>query len=402
VLSAISCTLQGVVADPVRSSWFDGMKVLDLIPDREALITPDYYKRKNVLVQTGSSNNDAAETSKEAGKQVDTRIRSMVDQINWEYAVIERLDRNKLSTQLIPFNLGKAVLQKDPAHNLALLPGDVVTILSQTDLRLPQERQSRLVRLEGEVAAPGVYQAMAGETLPQLIKRIGGLTPEAYVFGTELSRESVKTRQQQNLDTLIRRLEAQSQSQQGSLVANRNNTGAADQTAAILQLQQAQLKSQIERLKSFKSNGRMSLELDPRNPSLAALPDLPLEDGDRIMVPSTPGFVAAFGSVNNENMFIYRNGKTVGDVIKSAGLTEDAEPSQAFVLRADGSIIARNDRSGWFGSNFESVAMMPGDTLVVPAQMDRESRYNAIIRGFKDWTQILANLGLGVAALNSL
>jgi protein involved in polysaccharide export with SLBB domain len=399
---ANAVTLQGVVADPVRSSWFDGMKVLDLIPDREALITPDYYKRKNVLVQTGSSNIDAAETSKEAGKQVDTRIRSMVDQINWEYAVIERLDRNKLSTQLIPFNLGKAVLQKDPAHNLALLPGDVVTILSQTDLRLPQERQSRLVRLEGEVAAPGVYQAMAGETLPQLIKRIGGLTPEAYVFGTELSRESVKTRQQQNLDTLIRRLEAQSQSQQGSLVANRNNSGAADQTAAILQLQQAQLKSQIERLKSFKSNGRMSLELDPRNPSLAALPDLPLEDGDRIMVPSTPGFVAAFGSVNNENMFIYRNGKTVGDVIKSAGLTEDAEPSQAFVLRADGSIIARNDRSGWFGSNFESVAMMPGDTLVVPAQMDRESRYNAIIRGFKDWTQILANLGLGVAALNSL
>jgi len=399
---ANAVTLQGVVADPVRSSWFDGMKVLDLIPDREALITPDYYKRKNVLVQTGSSNIDAAETSKEAGKQVDTRIRSMVDQINWEYAVIERLDRNKLSTQLIPFNLGKAVLQKDPAHNLALLPGDVVTILSQTDLRLPQERQSRLVRLEGEVAAPGVYQAMAGETLPQLIKRIGGLTPEAYVFGTELSRESVKTRQQQNLDTLIRRLEAQSQSQQGSLVANRNNTGAADQTAAILQLQQAQLKSQIERLKSFKSNGRLALELDPRNPSLAALPDLPLEDGDRIMVPSTPGFVAAFGSVNNENMFIYRNGKTVGDVIKSAGLTEDAEPSQAFVLRADGSIISRNDRSGWFGSNFESVAMMPGDTLVVPAQMDRESRYNAIIRGFKDWTQILANLGLGVAALTSL
>jgi protein involved in polysaccharide export with SLBB domain len=243
---------------------------------------------------------------------------------------------------------------------------------------------------------------MAGETLPQLIKRVGGLTPEAYVFGTELSRESVKTRQQQNLDTLIRRLEAQSQSQQGSLVANRTNAGTADQTATILQLQQTQLKSQIERLKSFKSNGRLALELDPRNPSLAALPDLPLEDGDRILVPSTPGFVAAFGSVNNENMFIYRNGKTVGDVIKSAGLTEDAEPDQAFVLRADGSIIARNDRSGWFGSNFESVAMMPGDTLVVPAQMDRESRYNAIIRGFKDWTQILSNFGLGVAALNSL
>jgi polysaccharide biosynthesis/export protein len=27
------------------------MRVSDLIPDREALITPDYYKRKNKLVQ---------------------------------------------------------------------------------------------------------------------------------------------------------------------------------------------------------------------------------------------------------------------------------------------------------------------------------------------------------------
>ncbi|MBV5347074.1 sugar transporter, partial [bacterium] len=89
-------------------------------------------------------------------------------------------------------------------------------------------------------------------------------------------------------------------------------------------------------------------------------------------------------------------------VIKSAGLTEDAEPTQAFVLRADGSIIARNERSGWFGGGFDSVAMMPGDTVVVPAMMDRESRYNAFVRGAKDWTQILANLGLGVAAINSI
>jgi len=413
---ANAVTLQGVVAERIRSSWFEGMKILDLIPDREALITSDYYKRKNMLVQkievTPASESDGNKPSdqikeselrsKEAGKQVDSRIRSMVDQINWDYAVIERLDRNKLSNQLIPFNLGKAIIQKDPVHNLALLPGDVVTILSQTDLRLPQARQLRLVRVEGEVAAPGVYQALPGETLPQLVRRIGGLSADAYVFGTEFNRESIKKRQQENLDTLIRRLEAQSQSQQGATVANRNSSGTTDQTAAILQLQQAQLRTQIERLKTFKSNGRMALELDPAGQSLAALPDLLLEDGDRIMVPSTPGFVSAFGSVNNENVFIYKSGKTVGDVIKSAGLTEDAEPSQAFVLRADGSIIARNDRSRWFGSNFESVAMMPGDTLVVPAQLDRETRYNAFIRGAKDWTQILANLGLGVAALNSL
>ncbi len=391
---ANAVTLQGAVAAPLRYRWFEGMKILDLIPERDALITGDYYKRKNLLVQN-------AEAAQAAGGNVATRIRSMADQINWDYAVIERLDRSKLTTELIPFNLGKAVLQRDPAYNLPLQAGDVVTILSQSDLRLSQDRQTRLVRVEGEVAAPGVYPAAPGETLPQLLTRIGGLTPQAYVFGAELNRESVRTRQQENLNVLIRRLEAQAQAQTATLLANRSAADVA-QAQALQQQQQVQLKSQIERLKSFKSNGRLALELDPQGHTLAALPNLALEDGDRILIPSTPGFVSAFGSVNNENVFIYKPGKTVGDVLKSAGLTEDAEPSQAFVLRADGSIIARRDRGGLFGGSFESLDVMPGDTVVVPAMIDRESRYNFVTRALKDWTQIFANFGLGVAAINSI
>lgn len=387
-------TLQGTVAAPLRYRWFEGMKILDLIPERDALITGDYYKRKNLLVQ----NTEAAQV---AGGTIATRTRSLADQINWDYAVIERMDRNKLTTDLIPFNLGKAVLQRDPAHNLPLQAGDVITILNQNDLRVPQDRQTRLVRVEGEVAVPGVYQTLPGETLPQLLRRVGGLTPQAYVFGTEFNRESVRTRQQENLDTLTRRLEAQLQTQASTVLANRGSDNAA-QTQALQQQQQAQLRSQIDRLKSFKSNGRLALELDPQAQTLATLPALPLEDGDRILIPPMPGFVSAFGSVNNENVFIYKPGKTVGEVLKSAGLTEDAEPGEAFVLRADGSIIARRDHSGLFGGNFEAIQVMPGDTVVVPAQLNRESRYNFVTRVLKDWTQILANFGLGVAAINTL
>lgn len=391
---ANAVTLQGAVAEPLRHPWREGMRILDLIPEREALITPDYYKRKNLLVQS-------ATLAAEAGAKVESRVRHLAEPINWDYAVIERLDPERLTTQLIPFNLGKAVLQRDPAHNLPLQPGDVVSILSQNDLRLPVGRQARLVRVEGEVAAPGVYQAQPGETLPQLLQRIGGLTPQAYVFGTEFNRESVRKRQQENLDTLIRRLEAQLQSQAASASANLRTDNPA-QAQALQQQQQAQLKSQIDRLKSASSNGRVALELNPEQAGgLAALPALPLEDGDRILVPAAPGFVAALGSVNNENVFIHKPGKTVGDVIKSAGLTEDAEPSQAFVLRADGSIVARRDHGGFF-SGFESLALMPGDTVVVPAQIDRENRYNFWTRVLKDWTQIFANLGLGVAAINSI
>jgi len=414
---ANAVTLQGVVAEPLRYSWFEGMRLLDLIPDRDALISADYYKRKNLLVQNTEQSRekdlnrsprdqrDQRETvdNQQAETNITALLRSKVDQINWEYAVIKRMDRSKLSTQLIPFNLGKMVLNKDPAHNLVLQAGDVVTIFSQKDLRLPQERITRMVQVEGEVAAPGLYQALPGETLPELLKRVGGITPQAYVFGLEFSRVSVRTRQQENLDTLIRRLESQAQGKGATLTANLG-ADRADQAQVIQQQQQqqAQLNAQIARLRTLQSNGRVSLELDPQTHTLASIPDLPLEDGDRIVVPSTPGFVAAFGSVNNENVFIYRQGKTVADILASAGLTEDAEPSQAFVLRADGSIIARQDRSDFFGGSFESMQVMPGDTVVVPAQIDRESRYNAIVRGAKDWTQILSNFGLGVVALSRI
>lgn len=388
---ANAVTLQGVVAEPLRYRWFEGMTILDLIPNRDALITPDYYKRQNTLVQVGQA-------TKQSGANLSDRMRQMVDQINWDYAVIERLDRDKLTTTLIPFNLGRAVIQRDATQNLVLLAGDTVTILSQNDLRLPQNRQSRLVRVEGEVAAPGIYQALPGETLPQLVQRIGGLTPQAYVFGTELNRESVRQRQQENLDVLIRRLESQAQTQAVSTATNLSGDRTA-QGQALLQQQQQQVRGQIERLKAAKSNGRVAMELSPEAPTL---PPLPLEDGDRISVPATPAFVSAFGSVNNENVFIYKPNKTVADVMKSAGLAEDAEPDQAFVLRADGSIVAKRDTGGLFGSSFESLRLLPGDTVVVPAQLDRESRYNFVTRALKDWTLILSNFGLGVAALKTL
>jgi protein involved in polysaccharide export with SLBB domain len=353
---------------------------------------------------------------RDAGNRINERVRAQVDQINWDYAVIERLNKTDLRTELIPFNLGKAVIQRDPAHNLELQVGDVVTIMSSTDVRLPSERQIRLVRLEGEVAAPGVYQAMPGETLPQLIVRAGGLTPQAYVYGIEFTRESVRQQQQKNLDQVIRRLEFQAQSASATLAANLTGDRAA-QAATLQQQQQAQQRAQIDRLKTLRSEGRVSLELDPekttsltqRNTGSSAqelrtalneLPSVPLLDGDAIVVPSQPAFVAAAGSVLNENVILFKPGRTVGDLIKTAGLTEDANDKQTFVLRADGSILSRR-QAGLFNS-FESLKVMPGDTLIVPQKVDRETSYNFLVRGLRDWTQIFSNLGIGAAAIRTL
>ena len=391
---ANAVTLQGTVAQALRHPWAANMRVSDLIPEREALITPYYYKRKNKLVQ--GLDEEKLKDTKDAGANVATRINSMVDQINWDYAVVERLNTKDLRAELIPFNLGKAVLQKDPAHNLVLLPGDVVTILSSTDVQLPSDRKTRMVRIEGEVLAPGVYQTLPGETLPQLLQRVGGLTAQAYLYGTEFTRESVRKQQQENLDQVIRRLEAQGVSAGATLAANLTGDRAA-QAATLQQQQQQQQQAQINRLKAMKSKGRVSLELVPDKLSL---PNLPLEDGDTILIPTLPAFVAAAGSVNNDNVFIYRPGKTVAEVLASAGLNEDSEASEAFVLRADGSIFSRK-AAGWL-SSFESTKLMPGDTVVVPSKVDRESGYNMLMRGLRDWTQIFSNLGIGAAAIRTL
>ena len=110
-------------------------------------------------------------------------------------------------TRLIPFDLGKLVRENDERQNLELQSGDVVTIFSQGDIRVPQMQQTRFVRLEGEFNAPGIYSVGPGETLGQIIQKAGGLTPQAYLFGAEFLRESVREDQQRRLDKYVQDLE---------------------------------------------------------------------------------------------------------------------------------------------------------------------------------------------------
>ena len=120
-------------------------------------------------------------------------------EINWDYAVIQRLNVEDLTTHLVPFNLGKAIAG-DPTQNVDLQPGDIVTIFSQADMQVPTESQIKYVRLEGEFKSAGVYQAEPGEKLRHLIRRVGGLSPQAYLYGAELDRESTREDQQKRLE----------------------------------------------------------------------------------------------------------------------------------------------------------------------------------------------------------
>jgi hypothetical protein len=54
-------------------------------------------------------------------------------------------------------------------------------------------------------------------------------------------------------------------------------------------------------------------------------------------------------------------------------------------------------QGGWWNGldEFQQLAALPGDTLFVPEKLDRVSW----VQAGKDWTQILYQFGIGIAAL---
>ena len=389
---ANAVTLRGNVASPLRYAFKPGMKVSDLIPEPAALIMGDYYKRKNILVQYERGTGVSAERTL-------TETKRDLTEINWAYASVERADRQAINTRLITFNLGKAIKDKDPAHDLALQPGDVVTVFGVDDLPVPKASRSQYVKVTGEVRAPGVYELKVGETLPQLIERAaGGFTREAYVYGTVFLRESARQQQQANLDTAVRRLEAQLSNQSSTALQNQSDS----RSAQSLQAQAAAQQQLLARVRGLKANGRVALDLLPQE---RRLPPLALEDGDVIAVPSRSDFVAVFGAVLSENNFLYKPNLTLGDYLERSGPTREADIDSVFLIRADGSVLANPARLstfGWGQRSFLKLPLNPGDSVFVPEVVDRRTAYNQFVDGAKDWTQLLFQLGLGAAAVKTL
>ena len=130
----------------------------------------------NQMSATSASVGSISVTSSSAGQfKPRNDVKLSEPDIDWNYAVIERQSKENLTTSLLPFNLGKLVLEGDASQNLELLPGDVVTVFSKADIRVPQAQQTRYVRLEGEVVSSGVYSVLPGETLRHLVERAGGV-----------------------------------------------------------------------------------------------------------------------------------------------------------------------------------------------------------------------------------
>ena len=426
-------TLRGNVANPGRYMWHAGMRVTDLIPDKELLITRDYWLKRSRLALPdpieattspagsegslqissspatgggstgGSSSGTRANSSASGGGNSVAAALSAGDSlfvprtdvvlsapdIDWSYAVIERQNAGDLKTMLIPFNLGRAVLDGDATQNLELLANDVVTIFSTADLRVPIAQQTRFVRLEGEFIGAGVYSVKPGETLRQLVVRAGGLTQDAYLYASEFTRQSTRRVERQRLNDYADQLEAQV----SAVTAGNTSRALTDRDAAAAESSATGARAAITRLRQLDPLGRIVLQLKPDSEGVNSLPELALEDGDRFIVPKIPSNVYVEGQVYSANAFVFTPGRRTANYLKLAGGPDrEADKRRSFVLRADGSVLSRQY------SNFEHARIYPGDTIVVPPVINKR----ALLRDLVDISNIIGQFGIGGAAINVL
>jgi protein involved in polysaccharide export with SLBB domain len=277
---------------------------------------------------------------------------------------------------------------------MPLSEGDVVLAFSAVDSQISGLRQRKRVRIEGEVGRPGEYVLHESSTLLDAIKAAGGLTAAAYLPAAEFTRERVRATQQENYDKALRDLETDLSRARVS-----RRSGTADEAAAQ-QASDASVSRLIERLRLLKPTGRLVLNTDADRERVA-LPDLALEDGDRLMLPSQPTTVGVFGSVFNAASYLHQSGRTLGDYLRLAGgPTKGADEGSIFVIRANGQVISsRQGSSGWFrsGNSILPITALPGDTVFVPEELDKTT----FLQSLKDWTQVLYQLGVGAAGIRS-
>jgi protein involved in polysaccharide export with SLBB domain len=276
--------------------------------------------------------------------------------------------------------------------SLRLADGDILIAQDASNLQVPKDRMAKRVILQGQIQNPGEYVLPADATLKMAIDRAGGLTNSAFLFGLKLTRRSLLEEQRATIRRVLREFDRDYVSQ--------GTVRPIDQTDA--QMMSARLEfgqKVLSRLQTFEPEGRLVL---PIKPDSKEIPDVRLEDGDVVSVPPTPASIGVFGSVISPGNYAFISKGSMTDYLSVAGgPSKGADSAQIFVIQANGQARKNVAQLSFWGrrkSVDSPVELMPGDTIVVPEDMNK----TVFTRQVVQWSQILYQLGLGAAAIKVL
>ena len=295
------------------------------------------------------------------------------------YLTKAEITRNDISgnsavKKSLSFSLNLA-LQNNGLDNISLRSKDRINIL-----QIPDWQENRIVELKGEFLFPGKYTIQRGEKLSDLIKRVGGVTDFAYLNGSVLSRENLKTIERENLIKVAEGLRMEIASKK--LAQNKSSQMSSYD----------EIKSLLVDITRVQPLGRLVIDL----PSIIDKEsiDVLLEDGDVLYIPTKQNSVNVIGQVQVATSHMYQPNLLAEDYIKlSGGTKKQADNDRTYVIKANGAIKVP-DNDNWFSSS-DNYALEPGDTVVIPLDSDYTDNLTLIASG----TQIVYQAAVAFAAI---
>jgi protein involved in polysaccharide export with SLBB domain len=105
------------------------------------------------------------------------------------YALIKRYVEPDMHTELVPFNLGRAIIARDSLSNKTLRPYDEIYIFNKWLFSYKP-----YARIKGQVRNPETYPLQKNMRIKDLIIAAGGLNREAYLGKNHLFRTDEETK----------------------------------------------------------------------------------------------------------------------------------------------------------------------------------------------------------------
>lgn len=156
--------------------------------------------------------------------------------------------------------------------------------------------------------------------------------------------------------------------------------------------QQSEMRAQQQLLNLLANavpTGRIVLGIKPAARSVDDIPDMVVEDGDDLMIPPQLGTVQVTGEVYNPCSLRYQENKRLMNYLNdSGGPNRTADTKKIFVIRADGTVVARQSEHSPWGNRFENMILMPGDAIVTPPKL---RSHNAFVQNLPGIFQMLSS-----------
>ena len=294
------------------------------------------------------------------------------------YLVKAEITRNQVTDliankQTLNFNL-KAALLADEYENIQLRSKDRLNVHY-----IPAWQDNHIVELRGEFKFPGKYTIQRGETLGDLIERVGGFTDYAYTQASLFTRQKLKELELKNLVKVSESLRME--------IASKSLAGAKS-------VDYKQAKLLLADLTKVKPVGRLVVDI-PQILSSDEF-DIQLENGDMLFVPPKQDSVNVVGQVQVATSHIFREGLSAQDYIDlSGGIQRQADDDRIYVIKANGAVEIPN-AGNWFAEGNHRI--LPGDTVVVPL----DSAYMSNLTLWSTVSRIIYQGAVAIAAIQKL